>query len=115
VAQKKCKGDEEWPLHFAALQQYIITHGHSRVKQKERFVCDVTAPLTANDNDNSTLSDHLSAHASASASVSARIIRYDGPLGTWLSHQRLRHRRGTLRSDREALMQALVDQGKYNY
>lgn len=91
----KCRKstDLSWPRNYAALLQYAAEHGHCNVPHDAVYECEIPG-----------------ADGSAEQ-VSCK-------LGNWLHDQRQSHR-GTghsakLTPEREALLQALVDEGKLN-
>ena len=82
-----------WDIHYAALLEYIKQHDHGNVPQNRCFEC--VLPRMNEDG-----SDYI----------------YAGKLGKWVKTQR-RIKKGTrgkqrLRPEREALLQALVDQSE---
>ena len=88
--------DNTWPRHYAALLHYGEEHGHCNVPHECVYRYEIPA------------SDGSSAPAV-----------YEGALGNWLHDQR-QAQRGTgygltLRPDRHALLQTLVDEGKLSW
>ncbi len=84
--------DSIWPRHYAALLEYCKEHGHCNVPQKERYECEL--PGLGED---------------------GGPLHYHGQLGRWLANQRRYKKLGSdklkVHPDREALLQALVDEG----
>lgn len=85
--------DLPWDTHYSALLIYLEKYGHCNVPQKAVFDCVLPG-----------------------AGPAGTDLTYGGKLGRWLDLQRRmkKGRRGTgkLTPEREALLQALVDQGK---
>lgn len=89
----KKQGEIDWPRHYAALLQFYNEHGTCNVPSYAVFEC-ILPGMGDNGDD----------------------YRYHGKLGSWLRNQR-QSRRGKNRSkitpEREALLQVLVDEGKF--
>lgn len=91
----KRRGEADWPKHYAALLEYEKEFGHCNVHKKFKHE-DYTCVLKGMGEDGED-------------------FHYAGKLGTWLANQRSFHsgRRGrTLSSERDELLQKLVDDGK---
>lgn len=90
----KVLGGHDWLRHYAALVEYGKEHGHCNVPQKSPYECDVPQ-------DN----------------VTGDAFHYNGKLGRWLDNQRQfkKVHGGKLTTDREALLQILVDEGKLGW
>lgn len=84
----------DWHAHYAALLEYQKEHGHCNVPYMDKFECDLEG-----------------------YDLNGGTYHYYGALGSWLTRQRRYKRglRGVLASDREALLQKLVDQGMIEY
>jgi hypothetical protein len=84
----------DWNIHYAALLKYRKEHGHCNVPYLDKYECDLPG-----------------------MGENGQTFHYYGTLGSWLTRQR-RYRkglRGTLQPEREALLQKLVDEGKFSY
>ena len=96
VAEKsKKKGEEDWPIHYAALLEYYKEHETCNVSKKITYECD----LQGIDEEGGS-------------------YQYKGCLGRWLNNQRSAKKgQGTskLSSDHEEKLQSLVDEGYTNY
>jgi hypothetical protein len=80
-----------WQRHFAALVEYGKEHGHCNIPVRATYDCDL--PVLDEE---------------------GKRLRYHGNLGKWLHDQRQcqkGNKNDKLRPEREALLQALVDQG----
>lgn len=93
----KQRGDHNWPRYYQALLKFGEINGHYNVPKTGNFQCDL--PEYPDEHGNST---------------------FDAKLGNWLYWQRelRRGRKGrscTLDPEKEALLQALADDGKFNW
>jgi len=86
----------DWHLHHAALLKYGKQHGHCNVPCNHSYTC-VLEGLGENGSD----------------------YAYSGNLGGWVRRQRslkngTQYANSKLEADREALLQKLVDQGRFD-
>jgi hypothetical protein len=91
----RLEGDIMWPRHFAALMHFYSARGHCNIPTREKYSCVL---------------EGLGPDGGA--------LEYSGNLGSWVDYQR-RCKKGTaggcrLTPDREAMLQALVDEGELN-
>ena len=89
----KKKGDINWPRNYAALLKYYNEHGTCNVPQHDKYECDLEG-----------------------LGEDGGLYHYVDNLGAWISHQRqAKHGKGTYKQtpEREALLQKLVDEGRY--
>lgn len=92
LLKNRQNGEEEWPIHFAALLKYRDEHGHANIPQTHSYDCELTA------------ADGIDVEEA---------YQYSFKLGFWLSRQRHAYRTGKLSPDRVERIQELVDAGKY--
>jgi hypothetical protein len=86
-----------WLMSYGALVEYSKEHGHCDVPYKTNYSCEILW----------------------GSALAGQPSRYQGDIGTWLLTQRLaRHPQSNLpplTSEREALLQQLVDQGRMHW
>ena len=101
----KQQGEISWPLNYAALLDYRRVHGHCNVPHGHFNMPHRHCNIPQRDTYECVL---------VGMGEGGSDYRYVGNLGTWLHSQRS-CKKGTrgysLSSDREALLQKLVDQG----
>ena len=88
----KKRGEEDWPIHYAALLEYYDEHGTCNVPQKCTYECYISDMLGEDGNN----------------------YRYKGNLGKWLDNQRQAHKGqggSKLTTEHEVQLQLLADQG----
>ena len=85
------RNDKDWPRHYAALLEYYKEHGTCNVPQQVYYECELPGMGDEEGED----------------------FHYIGYLGLWLANQRRCKRglRSALTPKRDALLQALVDEG----
>jgi len=90
--EKKAAEDAIWARHFAALLEYCKQYDTCNVTtewRKKSFKCDLVG-----------------------MAADGGVYHYEGKLGYWVHRQRKAKHANKLPADREAQLQALVDQGK---
>ena len=88
---RKKQGDIDWPRNYAALLEYNKEHGTCNIPNKAVYECDLEG-----------LDENGGVH------------HYVGNLGVWLTSQRQAKKgksKTSLRPERQALLQKLVDEG----
>jgi len=89
LEEKRAEEAAMWARHFAALLEYCRQKGTCNIAQRKSFKCDLVG-----------------------MAPDGGVYKYDEKLGKWLHNQRQAKRKNKLLADREAQLQALVDQGK---
>jgi hypothetical protein len=92
ILKSKHHGEEEWPIHYAALLKFRDEFGHANIQQTRSYECELTA------------ADGVDVEG---------VYHYAFKLGFWLSRQRHAFRTGKLSADRIERLQELVDAGKF--
>lgn len=91
ILKSKQHGEEEWPIHYAALVKYRDEHGSANIPQTRSYECELTA------------ADGVDVDG---------VYQYSFKLGFWLSRQRHAYRCGKLSEDRIDRLQELVESGE---